>query len=39
MRCDARASLEEEPVIKVESSIPVEIKVCWGEGHRKTIRT
>jgi hypothetical protein len=30
--------MEEEPVITVESSIPVEIELCWGEGKRKIIR-
>ena len=36
--CEKRASKEEEPVITVESSVPVEVEICWGEGQRKIIR-
>jgi hypothetical protein len=38
LRCEKRASKEEEPVITVESSVPVEVEICWGEGQRKIIR-
>ena len=37
LRCEARASLEEEPVITVESAVPAEVEIIWGEGKRKTI--
>ena len=37
LRCEARASLEEEPVITVESAVPAEVEIIWGEGKRKII--
>ena len=39
LRCEARANQEDEPVITVESPIPVEVEVCWGDGCRKVFTT
>ena len=39
LRCQARTSQDEEPVITVESPIPVEVEICWGEGCSKTFTT
>ncbi|MBQ4580062.1 MAG: hypothetical protein IJA83_05315 [Clostridia bacterium] len=37
LRCEERASQEEEPVITVESPVPVEVEICWGDGKRRII--
>ena len=39
LRCEARASQDEAPVITVESPIPVEIEVCWADGARRIFTT
>lgn len=35
LRCQARSSTDEEPVITVEADCPLDIEVIWGNGHRK----
>lgn len=32
LRCQARASLDEEPVVTIESDVPVQVELCWGNG-------
>ena len=35
LRCAARASATEEPAITIDSPIPLEVEICWGDGKRK----
>ena len=37
LHCQARASAEEEPVITVEADCPMEVEICWGEGHSRKL--
>lgn len=39
LRCQGRASQEEEPVITIESAVPLEVEICWGDGCRKVFTT
>ena len=34
LRCEARASLDEEPVITVEASCPIEVEIVWHGGRK-----
>jgi len=32
LRCEARSSADEEPVITIEADCPIEVEVYWGDG-------
>ncbi len=38
LRCQARSSVNEEPVVTVEADCTIEVEVCWGDGQYKTFK-